>query len=119
MNYQAAAYEKVEQYIRNVLHIVAQPPEYFKSCGACTCFIEFVNAVPAYLSEKVDNFIDGMKSIAEDDEKDRIEDLASNKSKKIREALDSIKIRIQRNGIESKLRQKLRYLYQGGSEILK
>ena len=45
-NYQAAAYERLEQFIRNSLNIVSQPPEFFKKCAECKCFLDFTTAVP-------------------------------------------------------------------------
>ena len=74
-NYQTAAYERVEQFMRNTLHIVSQPPEFFKECGTCKCFSDSATAGPEYLSTKVDDFINSLKDNPEGPHKARVEEV--------------------------------------------
>ena len=93
-NYQAAAYERVEQFMRNTLHIVSQPPEFFKTCGKCKCFSDFATTVPEYLNTKVDDFIKSLKDKPEGSHKARVEEVMTMKANKAKETLESIKVRI-------------------------
>lgn len=66
MNYQTAAFEKVENYMRNAMYILEKSPEFFHSCSSC--FQQLVSSLPTYLNEQVDQFIKNMNTIPVDSE---------------------------------------------------
>ena len=76
LNYQAAAFEQVEQYIRTSMQILQEDPDLM-------CYLKLVENFPEYLQYQVDYFIENMSPISEGSDYVRTKELNSAKILKI------------------------------------